>query len=142
MIDDCPPFPGEWTRSELANTGPWSLGPVWLDRTRGGICLLVEPRHCNALGVMHGGAMATFVDAQALAAPDHHYDPAAHTPTVTLGVDYLAPAPAGRWMLMTASVLRTTRTMIFTQAVVTIDGEPVARSNAIYRNNPNAGASA
>ena len=142
MIDDRPPFPGEWTRGELANTGPWSLGQVWLDRANGGMCMMVEPRHCNALGVMHGGAMATFVDAQVLAAPGHDYDPAAHTPTITLSVDYLAPAPAGQWLLMAASVVRRTRTMIFTQALVTIAGEPVARSNAIYRNNPSAGASA
>jgi uncharacterized protein (TIGR00369 family) len=136
--DDRPPFSGDWTRGELANTGSWSLGDVWVDRARG-ICIRVGPQHCNALGVMHGGAMATFVDAQVFAAPGYDYDPAAHTPTITLSLDYLAPAPLDQWIVMEASVLRMTRTMVFTQAVVTIEGQPVARSNAIYRNHPNAG---
>ena len=138
--DERPPFPGEWTKGELANTGPWSVGDVWLDRSQGKFCMIVRPHHCNAFGVMHGGAMATFVDAQAIAAPEFAYDPAAHTPTITLSVDYLAPAPVGKWVVLSANVLRTTRTLIFTQAVVTIDDVPVARSSAIYRNHPNAGA--
>lgn len=136
---DRPPFPGEWVSAELANTGAWTLGPVWLNRTAGGYCLKVGPQHCNALGVMHGGAMATFCDAQMIADPGHEYDVARHTPTITLTVDYLAPAPADHWILLTGRVLRTTRTLIFTQAEVTVNDEPVARSNAIYRNHPNAG---
>lgn len=138
--DDRPPFAGEWTNEELGNTGQWSLGPVWLNRTGGGYCLKVEARHCNALGVMHGGAMATFADAQMIADSTHDYDIARHTPTITLSIDYLAPAPMGAWLLLTGRVLRKTRTLIFTEAAVMTDGALVARSNAIYRNHPDAGA--
>lgn len=138
---DRPPFEGQWISQELANTGPWTLGPVWLNPEAGGYCVRVSDQHCNALGVMHGGAMATFADAQMIAVPGHRYDVAKHTPTITLSVDYLAPAPAGAWILLNASVLRITRTLIFTQAVVTIDDNPVARSSAIYRNHPDAGVS-
>jgi acyl-coenzyme A thioesterase PaaI-like protein len=138
--DNRPPFAGEWINEELGNTGQWSLGPVWLNPTVGGYCMQVGPQHCNALGVMHGGAMATFADAQMIADPDHSYDPARHTPTITLSVDYLAPAPEAAWILLTGRVLRRTRTLIFTEASVTIDDGLVARSNAIYRNHPDAGA--
>ena len=138
---DRPPFPGDWSNEELGNTGRWTLGPVWLNPVDGGYCMQVGAEHCNALGVMHGGAMATFADAQMIADPTHSYDVAKHTPTITLSVDYLAPAPEGAWILLSGRVLRTTRTLIFTEATVTVDGDVVARSNAIYRNHPDAGVS-
>lgn len=138
--DGHPPFPGTWINEELGNTGAWTLGPVWLNRAEGGYCMRVGPEHCNALGVMHGGAMATFADAQMLADPAHGYDVGEHTPTITLSVDYLAPAPLGAWIRLSGRVLRKTRTLIFTDATVTVDGDLIARSNAIYRNHPNAGA--
>lgn len=136
---DAPPFPGNWHFEELANNGAWTLGPVWQDRAQGKYCMRVEPRHCNAFGVMHGGAMATFADAQLAVLHDYTGVEADHTPTVTLSVDYIGRVPQGSWVMTTAGVLRTTRTLIFTQALITVDDEIVARSNAIYRNVRNKG---
>ncbi|RSY79320.1 PaaI family thioesterase [Sphingomonas koreensis] len=141
MTDDRhPPFPGDWERTELSNTGAWTVGHVWLDRTQGRYCMLVGPEHCNAFGTMHGGAMATFVDAQVVAVRPYTGEVANHTPTVTLSVDYLAGVRVGSWVMLTATVLRTTRTMIFSQALVTVEDAVVARTNAIYRNNADKGA--
>jgi acyl-coenzyme A thioesterase PaaI-like protein len=89
---------------------------------------------------MHGGAMATFADAQIVAVRSYTPDVSSHTPTITLSVDYLAPAPVGSWLVLTARLLKSTRTLLFTQGLVTIGEQVVARTSAIYRNTSHLGA--
>lgn len=83
--------------------------------------------------------MATFADTQILAIYPSAADPSSPTPTISLSVDYLAPAPLGAWVEAQVSVVKRTRRMIFTQALMTVRGEAVARSSAIYRNNGSTG---
>lgn len=129
-----PPIAGHWEPVELFNTGPWSVGIVWMDFGKARYCLLVRPDHCNATRAMHGGAMATFMDGQGAAvirpAPD-----SGHTPTISLHIDYLAPPRAGDWLMAEVILVKRTRTMIFTQAIAFAGDRAMARSHAIYRNN-------
>lgn len=134
--DQAPPVPGNWVVGELAGTGRWSLGKTWVDSGAARLALKVGAEHCNAYGVMHGGAMATFADAQIIAVRTYTGEEANHTPTITLSVDYIAPASEGSWLVAETTFLRATQTMLFTQAVIRIGERVVARSNAIYRNNP------
>lgn len=132
-----PPLPGDWLPAWDAGSGPWNIGVLWYNRAEGRMALHVGEQHCNAYGSLHGGAMATFVDGQAAAVLNYYEDdPSGHTPTISLSVDYIGPVPSGSWLVADVTMLRATRTMIFTQAVVTVDGQVVARSNAIYRNVP------
>jgi acyl-coenzyme A thioesterase PaaI-like protein len=57
-----------------------------------------------------------------------------HTPTISLSVDYIAPAPLGAWVEANVILIKETKLMIFTQALITANGQPVARANATYRN--------
>ena len=132
--DSPPPVPGEWQRTQVPNTGPWTVGTVWLDRPSGRYAMLVEPRHCNALGTMNGGALATFLDGQVMAVSDRPGDGTDHTPTITLTVDYLAPPFAGDWLIAKTRLVRTTRSMIVSDVIVSVGKRVVARSNAIYSN--------
>lgn len=76
--------------------------------------------------------MATFLDAQILGA---FGEPRLeHMPTITLTVDYVAPVIVGSWVEAAVTLIRATRTMVFTQAVVSVGDAIVARSNGIYRN--------
>jgi acyl-coenzyme A thioesterase PaaI-like protein len=59
---------------------------------------------------------------------------AGHMPTIHLDVDYVAPAPLGSWVDLAVSLVKNTRNLIFTQALITADGHVVARSSGIYRN--------
>ena len=54
-------------------------------------------------------------------------------PTISLQIDYLAPAPLGAWVQGQADVLRTTRNMLFGQGLVTADGEPTMRMSGIFK---------
>lgn len=129
-----PPLPGEWVGCPVHGSGNWTVGDIWVDRTAGRMALFVTEQHCNAYGVMHGGALATLVDSQSIAVRDYSGGAADHTPTVSLSVDYIGPIPRDHWLLVDVTLLQVTRNLIFTQAVMTVDGAAVGRSNAIYRN--------
>ncbi len=125
---------GNWELSEVTNTGTWTVGPIWLDRAAHCYALCIGPQHCNALGSMNGGAMATFLDGQAVVVSSLSPDGSDHTPTISLHVDFLAPPKAGDWLIAEVTLVKTTRTMIFTQAIVSVGDRVVARSHAIYSN--------
>jgi len=129
-----PPLAGTWACHAAPGTGNWTIGDIWIDRKNGGLALFITAAHCNAFDVMHGGALATFADHQGAALRDYSENAEDHTPTVTLSVDYLAPVPRDRWLLADVTLLRGTGSLIFTQAVMTVDGAMVGRSNAIYRS--------
>jgi acyl-coenzyme A thioesterase PaaI-like protein len=127
-----PPPAGNWTSRSAP--GSWTIGNIWIDHQSGRLALFVTSAHCNAFDVMHGGALATFADHQAAALRDYSESAEDHTPTVTLSVDYLAPVPRDHWLLAKVTLLRGTGSLIFTQAVMTVDDATVGRSNAIYRS--------
>ena len=45
----------------------------------------------------------------------------------------MGPAPLGSWVQGQADVLRTTRNMLFSQGLVTADGEPALRVSGIFK---------
>ena len=112
-------------------------GPLYV-RQDGDVVRLgfrVEARHCNLLGILHGGMMATFCD-MLLPVAAHRGSAALgqrFLPTVSLQVDYLSPVPQGAWVEGTAQVLRTTRSLVFVQGLVDADGEPAARASGILK---------
>lgn len=109
----------------------------------------VEKRHCNTMRICHGGMMATFCDMLLPITAIRRVEGLGERflPTVSLDIDYLAPSPLGAWVQGEAQVLRTTRTMVFAQGLVTADGEPVARVSGVFKigaafASPSAGGDA
>ena len=96
---------------------------------------LVEVRHGNGMGVCHGGMMATFCDmllpltARSLAPEIGDV----FLPTISLQIDYLAPAPIGAWVQGSAQVLHRTGAMAFVQGLVTADGTLVVRASGVLK---------
>lgn len=98
----------------------------------------VEDRHCNPMGVCHGGMMATFCD-MLVPLTAHRVSPeVAHRflPTISLQLDYLAPAPLGAWVEGEGQVLRVTRSLVFGQGLIYADGVPCARMSGVYKLGP------
>ena len=112
-------------------------GPLYL-RHEGALVqigLRVEARHCNPMGNCHGGMLASFSD---MVLPLSIHRKAAEIgmkflPTISLQLDYLAPAPLGSWVQGEAEVLRITRNMVFAQGLVTADGAPAVRISGIFK---------
>lgn len=98
----------------------------------------VEARHTNPMGICHGGMMASFCD-MLLPISAHRKSSEVgmrFLPTISLQIDYLAPAPLGAWVQGEAEVLRTTRSLVFAQGLVTADGTPCARVSGIFKIGP------
>ena len=98
----------------------------------------VEARHTNPLGICHGGMMASFCD-MLLPITVHHKSTEIgwrFLPTISLQLDYLAPAPLGAWVEGDAQVLRVTRSLVFVQGLATADGAPAVRCSGIFKIGP------
>jgi acyl-coenzyme A thioesterase PaaI-like protein len=111
------------------------FGSIYVNRESQTLAFRVAPVHLNPVNVCNGGAMASFADMQIAAVISAGPGTAeGHQPTISLHVDYLATAPLGAWVEAAVTLVKTTRTLIFTQALIRADGEIAARSQAIYRN--------
>lgn len=123
-------------------------GPIYLRHERGahiadgGVLVQmgfrVEARHCNPMRICHGGWLASFAD---MLMPLSIHRKSAEVglrflPTISLQIDYLAPARLGAWVMGEAQVLRTTRSLVFAQGLVTADGEPALRCSGIFKIGP------
>lgn len=112
-------------------------GPLYV-RAEGGDVRLgfrVEARHTNPVGICHGGMMASFCDMllPVVVLRTRRDLGLRFLPTVSLQVDYLAPAPEGSWVEGRAELLRATRSLLFMQGTVNADGEPAARVSGILK---------
>jgi uncharacterized protein (TIGR00369 family) len=89
------------------------------------------PQHANLHGTVHGGVLATLADTAAgIAVRASLPDPGGPHATVTLDVQYLAPARTGI-LTATGRVVRLGRRIAFADADVTDDqGVTVARAQA------------
>jgi uncharacterized protein (TIGR00369 family) len=118
-------------------------GPLFarLDAGTDGVRLLmgfrVEQRHCNPLDICHGGMLATFADMlMPMAAMYQSGGERRFLPTISLQMDYLAPAPLGAWVQGEAQILRTTRNLLFAQGLVSADGTPALRVSGVFKQGP------
>lgn len=100
-------------------------GPVFAFR--------VSETHLNGIGVCHGGATATFADIAQGRALHGHLGPNGEVAvTVNLSIDYIAAARLGEWLTCTPQILRFSRRLIFTTAIILAGERIVARSGAIF----------
>ena len=112
-------------------------GPLYL-RHEGELVRIgfrVEKRHTNPLGQCHGGMLASLCD-MLLPLSIHRKSPEVggrFLPTISLQIDYLAPATLGAWVEGEAQVLRVTRSLVFAQGLVTADGVQAVRASGIFK---------
>lgn len=100
----------------------------------------VGDRHCNPMGICHGGWTATVMDmvlplTARFTVPDleDHF-----LLTISIAVDYLGSAPLGAWVEGRGQILKRTRRMVFIQGLLSVDGVPTARGNGIFKIGPAA----
>jgi uncharacterized protein (TIGR00369 family) len=115
-------------------------GPLYFRRGEAGRLHLgfrVEERHCNPMGIAHGGMLVTFADMQLpFGARFQGGLPDNFLPTINLSVDFLASAKLGAWVEGETEVLRKTRNLVFAQCNVTADAEPCLRASGIFKIGP------
>ena len=110
-------------------------GPVYAryDGERMLLGLRVEDRHCNSMGMCHGGMLLTLADLIFTIGVNVQAKLSRFLPTVTVTCDFLGPAPKDSWLEARVDVLRTTRNLAFAQGLLSADGTPVARISGILK---------
>lgn len=100
----------------------------------------VEERHCNPMGMCHGGMLMTFADM--LMPMGVHFQSeefAQFLPTIAMSTDFLAPAPRGAWLEGRTEVLKVTRNLVFAEGKAWADGELVLRTSGTFKRGPKFG---
>jgi len=115
------------------------FGPVFIDRDGRRMAFRVDERHINPVDGLHGGALATFADAMIVAVHEGAAIGAPHMPTISLSIEYFAPVPEGALVEAEVDLVRTTASMIFVQALMSVGERRIGRASAIYRNPPRSG---
>ena len=113
-------------------------GPLYGRRRDGDFTLglLVQPKHCNAIGVCHGGMIATMCDMLLTVGSNIQSSQSRFLPTVSMSCDFLAPAREGSWIEGRVTVLRATRNLLFASGLLEVAGEPVARASGVMKLTP------
>lgn len=121
--------------------GPFVIhsGPVY-GRLEGDTLVMgfrVLPHHVNPLDICHGGMLATFADILLACGAMYRADARGRLlPTISLQMDFLAAAPLGAWVEGRTEILRTTRSMIFSQGCITVDGSAAVRISCVSKIGP------
>lgn len=97
----------------------------------------VGPQQVNPGQQCHGGMLSTFVDILLSTAAQYQTDiPRVFLPTISLQMDFIAGAPLGSWVQGQAEILRVTRNLIFSQALVHADGVLAMRASGVFKRGP------
>ena len=97
-----------------------ATGPFYMPETDEGDLHFVfkaEPRHCNSMGVIHGGALMTLADL-ALCYAAHHGSDDEGAITVSMNTDFVGPGHEGDLVTARAEVLRQTGSLVFMRCLV------------------------
>ena len=90
-----------------------------------------ETRHCNGMGLLHGGMLSAFLDGLLAAAVA--IETRAVPVTIHLSVDYLGMGRAGDWVLGDARVTRATKELAFVEGRAHAKGRDLARASGVFK---------
>jgi len=94
--------------------------------------LLIDERHVNMRGVIHGGMLMSFADA---ALGQAVWDATDRAPSVTLNMQsqFLKPARAGEIIQVTPELIRRTRSFVFMRGDFKVDGETIFAATSVWK---------
>jgi uncharacterized protein (TIGR00369 family) len=110
------------------------LGPLWSRREEHGWVygMTAEANHLNPAGFVHGGMLMSLAD-QALSIVVWEAMERARCVTVQLDSHFLAAVRAGDFIQARAQVTRKSRSLVFIQGTLTVEGEPVATASGMWK---------
>jgi len=118
------------------NQGPYLeyIGPIHVREDDDDLVLglRAEERHANHRGTVQGGLLSTFADFVLGRAIDADAEDDKPRATVSLTVDFLKPAKPGDWIEGRGRVDRVGSTLSFADCSLTVDGDEIVRSRAVW----------
>lgn len=94
----------------------------------------VMEHHCNLRAGCHGGMLATFLDIALARGLRYAGMVNGPVPTISMSLDFLAPALLGAWVDARVSIMRIARTTGFVSAMVYADDTPALRGSGVFRH--------
>jgi acyl-coenzyme A thioesterase PaaI-like protein len=88
-------------------------------------------RHCNGVGLLHGGMLSAFLDGVLASAAARG---GAGTPiTVHLSIDFLDMGRAGDWVIGEATLTRAAGDLAFVEGRAHVAGRSLARATGVFK---------
>ena len=123
----------------IRNTRPSPVTDVWeplYEKTTPDAVVLglhLREAHTNRRGLIHGGVIAALADKAMGHSCGHKMGGTSSLVTVSLSLDYIGSAKVGQWLTVESDVIRIGKTLCFTQCLVKVAHEVIARGNASFR---------
>jgi len=113
---------------------PALVGPFWSKREGDAWAygLLAAEKHRNIHGIVHGGMLSMFLD-QTLGIASWEASGRAPLVTIQLNTHFISAAKLGEFLECRASVLRTTRSLIFVRGQITVGERVVAAADGVWK---------
>ncbi len=108
-------------------------GPYYKRETPEGIAqaFFALDRHCNGVGLIHGGMLSAFLDGLLAGAAARG---AQATPiTIHLSIDFLDMGRAGDFVVGEAKLTRASRDIAFAEGFAHVGGRALARASGVFR---------
>lgn len=125
--------PHGWTKQDTAEF-PTLVGPFW--RSEAGsifrLAFVVERKHLNRAGNVHGGMLMTFAD-QVMALTGRRATGDKRHATIELNIQFVGAVHLGDFVVAQAEVVRATRSVTFMRATMHVGTRIVATTNGIWK---------
>ena len=110
-------------------------GPLWLKPETDGlrVGLLVEKRHCNPMGVVHGGMMMTLADMVMGMGCGFATGMRFPHPTISLNCDFIRGPRIGQFVEGKSRIARRTRNLIFCSCELMSAEEVVLTASGVFK---------
>jgi len=128
--DPPPPPPAGFVRSSERGAFSNHNGP-YFHHADGTQAFFTLKRHCNSIGLIHGGMLSAFLDGVLASAAAR--DSGRTAITVHLSIDFLDMGRAGDWVMGEASLTRATSDLAFVEGRAHIAGRNLARATGVFK---------
>jgi acyl-coenzyme A thioesterase 13 len=110
-------------------------GPFYVKRdgTTLAVGMVVEPKHQNSRGIVHGGMICTLIDFAMGYAARYVTDPPRSLVTTSLSVDFAANARPGDWIEARTDVMRPGTRVAFVNCFVYLSDLRIARGSGTFQ---------
>ncbi|HEX3674425.1 MAG TPA: PaaI family thioesterase [Rhizomicrobium sp.] len=131
--------PGIPADAEVASAGGFNsyVGPLYrlADAEDGAVkrfAFVVEDKHMNSAGTLHGGMLMTFADV-AMSRTSRVISDGRNCSTVALNCDFVGPGKLGDVVEARVRVTRKARTMVFLSAELVADGRTLLVATGLWK---------
>ena len=130
MADEVPEPPAGFQRSSERGAFSNHNGP-YFHNADGTQAFYALKRHCNSIGLIHGGMLAAFLDGVLASAAARG---GGGTPiTVHLSIDFLDMGRAGEWVMGEASLTRAASDLAFVEGRAFVGARTLARATGVFK---------